>query len=114
MRYDSIFNQKSSLTMRVNRHCAKIPEGDKVSPDHDINVRVYYGTELNSYSQRAEARLVCEVPMSRGALQQLATDLWDSGIYPKQAILNAQRTRESIALTDALLGEGLNPKDVEP
>ena len=105
MSYDGIFNQKSSLTMRVNRYDAKIPKGDKVSLDHDINVRVYYGTELNSYSQRQEARLVCEVPMSRAALQRLATDLWDSGIYPKQAILNAQRTKESLALADALLSE---------
>ena len=105
MNYNSIFNQKSSLTMRVNRCGAKIPEGDKVSLDHDIDVRVYYGTEPNSYSQRQEARLVCKVPMSREALQQLATDLWDSGIYPKQAILNAQRTKESLALADALLSE---------
>lgn len=103
MGYNGIFNQKSSLTMRVNRYA---PKGDKVSPDHDINVRVYYGTELNSYSQRQEARLVCEVPMSTAAAQQLATDLWDSGIYPKQAILNAQRTKESLALADKLLGDG--------
>lgn len=76
--YKSIFEFPTVFRFSIREAFGKI----KGLKEHEFNMLVYYGS---TYQRREPNRLVCEVPVSRESLQELADELWEKGIYPTEA-----------------------------